>query len=270
MITLAEYTDSFPIPLPSDFARAMETIHESAETIGRPWEELCDFVFGFYPVPARWLFPQTPPEMVTFGTFGVDGIHFGFVVHAPELAAGDYPVGELCPMDDDGVIRLGDNIHKALETLFAFERRAAPRADAMPAIFASVGARMGLDTSVDTVSRRYDAQGNGLPILPAVPEGWHYRPTSDGVGVLAPASVFDGRADDRLSRPEADSVESWLARADNAARSGFHATALFFLREVYWHRWPDPEARAVLSERLAQTYIALGRPLLSEVARRRA
>src|SRR3712207_4947917 len=48
-------------------------------------------------------YQQTPPELFPIGRMGVDGVHYGYVLHAPELGQEEYPVGQLCPMDSEGV-----------------------------------------------------------------------------------------------------------------------------------------------------------------------
>ncbi len=52
-------------------------------------------------------YQQTPPELVPFGSLGVDGVHYGFIVRSPELAETDFPIGELSPMDSDPSLSLG-------------------------------------------------------------------------------------------------------------------------------------------------------------------
>src|SRR5690349_20939581 len=42
-------------------------------------------------------YPNTPFELIPFGDLGVDGAHYGFVVHAPELTSDEYPIGLFNP-----------------------------------------------------------------------------------------------------------------------------------------------------------------------------
>jgi hypothetical protein len=70
----------------------------------------------FYLAGEEARYPSTPPEMFPIAAMGVDGVHYGYVIHAPELSAADYPLGHLCPMDAEGVSLLGMNTLEAIET----------------------------------------------------------------------------------------------------------------------------------------------------------
>jgi hypothetical protein len=59
-----------------------------------------------------------------FAATGVDGGHFGYVIHAPELPATDYPVGRFEPSDHDGgAYLLGATTFEAFETKLSSEMR---------------------------------------------------------------------------------------------------------------------------------------------------
>jgi hypothetical protein len=61
---------------------------------------------------------------------------------------------------------------------------------------------LGIAPDPSKAGRNYD-DGHGKPVMPTVPQGWHYVPSSDGAGVLAPAAQFHPTfphfLDDRLS-----------------------------------------------------------------------
>jgi len=78
--------------------------------------------------------------------------------------------------------------------------------------------------------RNYD-DGHGKPEMPTVPEGWHYLPSSDGAGVLAPAAQFHPTFPHLDDRPNPILV---LDAALGHAAEHFPATALWLLRECYW------------------------------------
>lgn len=179
-------------------------------------------------------YPCTPPELFVFGSPGVDGIHYGFVVHTPELSP--YPLAALNPMDTEGGIRALGSTDAETDALLAPGGSQAPVFDP-----------------------RWPA------IEPGVPEGWRHEPTSDGVGVLAPADAFG-------DAPVVDVAHySALAPVERAANlavmHGHPATSLWLLREFFAnnHHGDTVSARAAL-RLMAQAYRALGRPLLAEVA----
>jgi hypothetical protein len=46
----------------------------------------------------------------------VDGEHFGYLIHAPNLALSDYPIAGFAPMDRNGAYLLGPSTFVAVET----------------------------------------------------------------------------------------------------------------------------------------------------------
>lgn len=176
----------------------------------------------------------TPPELFVFGSPGVDGIHYGFIVHAPELPP--YPLAALNPMDSEGGLRALGATPDETAALLGGGRSEAPVFD--PA----------------------------WPLVePIVPEGWRHLPSSDGVGVLAPEHAFG-------DAPSVDVAHySPLAPVERAATvalmRGHPATSLWILREFLAnnHNGDAVSARAAL-RLMAQAYRALDRPLLAEIA----
>ncbi|MGH1347576.1 MAG: hypothetical protein ACRBN8_38825 [Nannocystales bacterium] len=179
-------------------------------------------------------YPCTPPELFVFGSPGVDGIHYGFLVYAAELQP--YPFAALNPMSTrSGVRALGATDDERGALLGPGRSGAAVFDPAWPAV------------------------------EPVVPEGWRYVTTSDGVGVLAPKEAFG-------DRPMVDvGYYAALAPVERAATralmQGHPATSLRVLREFFAnnHQGDAVSARAVL-RLMAQAYRALDRPLLADVA----
>ncbi|HMQ49775.1 MAG TPA: hypothetical protein PKA00_20035 [Saprospiraceae bacterium] len=52
-------------------------------------------------------YKQTPIELFPFSSIDPGGIHYGFVIHTAE--DDDYRAGEICPMDDDGVVVISNH-----------------------------------------------------------------------------------------------------------------------------------------------------------------
>jgi hypothetical protein len=134
-----------------------------------------------------------PVEIVPFCRGGVDGLHYGWAVLAPELDLADQVCVSFAPVDDDACW-LGDTTHEALENLLAghllswrqWNRDGEPPPDEDPR-WRAVCDALGLHPVGDgiTAGARSDRA-----IRPVVPPGWHYEPSVDGIGVLAPASAF--------------------------------------------------------------------------------
>src|SRR5688572_28711137 len=93
---------------------AFEACCDQNEAFQAFYADICDLYLG----PDR-RYQQTPPELFPIGGMGVDGVHYGYVFHAPELRRDDYPIGELCPMDSDGVFLVGSDTRTAFENLIS-------------------------------------------------------------------------------------------------------------------------------------------------------
>ena len=94
-----------------------------------------------------------------------------------------------------------------------------------------------------------------------MPNGWQFQASSDGVGVLAPKSLFD--PDEVATLDPYGPVERYLAAATDAIRHGHLATALYYLREGYWFCWTEHPLS--LCELLCDVYHKLDRKCLAEV-----
>ncbi len=189
-----------------------------------------------WPECEPYSYPCTPPELFVFGSPGVDGIHYGFVVHAPQLQP--YPIAALNPTNTDGGVR------------------AVGRAKESPVTMG------GLEIHDGSV---YDPQWPA--VAPIVPPGWRYVPTVDGIGVLAPQTAFG-------DPPPVDvGFYAALAPVERAATvslmKGYPATSLLVLREFFAnnHHGDAVSVRAVL-RLMAQAYRALDRPILAAIAAR--
>jgi len=117
-------------------------------------------------------------------------------------------------------------------------------------------------------AERKNDDGDGKPVLPTIPQGWHHIPSSDGVGVLAPAAQFHPTFPHSLDeRPNSTLL---LDAAKKHAAEGFSATAMWLLRECYWHTWPlTTEDNIGLCRAMNEAYVSLGRPSLAAIVDRR-
>ena len=265
--------------VPTAFISCMRILYELAERDSLEVPGLFYEVFGLELAGEEARYQQTPPELFPFAQLGVDGVHYGYVIHAPELSPEDYPVGEMCPMDfDKGVFLVGNSTLDALENLASWQlnnvaQESTHRSEYTHAIIAEVSHAIGIEPHPEKAERRYGDDGNGLPVIPVVPSGWHFVPTSDGVGVLAPEDTFRPKHSDGIElREEFDrftDVNQCIRRADRAYKDGYLGTALYLLRECYWHSWTDDDVAIRLNNRLVRVYEGLGRSVLSNMAERR-
>jgi hypothetical protein len=121
-------TRYFGFPVPPPFVTFLNALCEdcaSGEAVYNrvvdSWEWLLVSEFG----DSRY--QQTPPELFPIATTGVDGGHFGCLIHAPELALSDYPIACFAPMDSNGAYLLGASTFEAVETEISANMRSAQR-----------------------------------------------------------------------------------------------------------------------------------------------
>jgi hypothetical protein len=130
------------------------------------------------------LYQNTPPEYYEIGNMGVDGASVGYVVHAPELDADEWPMGDFCPRDSEGVALLGMNTPLAIEALVSETWAFAVKCD--EPFPAEMGSRLavvfGIQPDPSKSEERFTPDGAGVPIVPQVPDGWRFEPSTDGVG----------------------------------------------------------------------------------------
>jgi len=269
-------TRHFGFPVPPPFVAFLNALCEDCASGEAAYNRVVDSL--------EWLlvseyvdgrYQQTPPELFPIAMTGVDGGHFGYLIHAPELALCDYPIALFEPMDSNGAYLLGASTFEAVETEISAIMRYAQEDDpqSSPASFewwpeASARlARLGIVPDPSKAGRNYD-DGHGRPVLPTVPEGWHYVASSDGAGVLAPAAQFHPTFPLCLDdRPNPTLV---LDAALRHAADRFPATALWLLRECYWRTWPlTTENNVGLCRAMSDAYASLGRPSLATVVERR-
>lgn len=266
----------FELAAPSDFVKLFQVLYDKAGGVPAKCNALLEKCLGIYPASPSFAYPQTPPELFPIAHMGVDGVHYGYVIHATELVTEDYPIGDLCPMDADGVILVGANTRQALEYFLSFQKQQHQQDFAFPGKARSsdlealemVARELGLQVSSRKVTNRYDKRGQGRRIKPKTPRGWQFAPSADGIGVLAPRPLFK----ERLHRKATfqTPTEELLEWAGQAQGDGFLASSLWILREAYWLQSTKPQAMQDISARMADVYKALGRTKLAEKATRRA
>ncbi len=277
-VTAQKLAKTIGVPVPSSFVRAMTLAHESMRNPAERAE--------FFATPWNWLLPQqlsaltprakhqdlryacTPAEAFPFATMGVDGVHYGFVVHDPELSmtgtdSSDWPIAQISPMDVDPMcLYIGSSFNDALVRGMSQlkhlglepddERRATVNANAMLA-----------SLKVPGRSKKYTARNLFVPKSKAVhvPAGWMLATSVDGLGVLAPSRHFRGKR--ILAYDPSPSADEQLVGIQRALDDGFFGTALVGLRNLWQFEWINHEVAPKIAEMLVITYRALGRDVLA-------
>src|SRR5215813_4778440 len=271
-------TYAFGFPVPPPFVTLLNALCEDCGSAAAAYERFENALGSdLTDHEIRDGYDLSPPELFPFAATGVDGGHFGYVIHAPELPATDYPVGRFEPSDHDyGVYLLGTTTFEAFETELSFQMLYDQEFGLFRSPFASewwpeVAARLralGIEPDPAKAGRNYE-NGNGKSVSPSIiPEGWQHVPSADGVGVLAPAPLFHPAQLPAMERrPDVNAV---LDTALRHAADHFPATALWLLRECYWRNWPlKTEDNLGLCRAMIDAYQALGRPSLAAVVSRR-
>lgn len=207
---------------------------------------------------------HTPPELFPFGRSGSDGIHYGFVVHAPELHLSDYLIGEFAPIDQIGVTLIENTTREALECLLS---EALEIYEDKRSLITELAQTLNLNLAPQKVRENYTT-----PIRPHVPSGWYFEPSGDGVGVLAPSSLWSPNTptlktwhfETIKSGVEIQEVDRAIEEVQQSLYEKYPATALFILRELYW-RSPDLDLLEIIAPWWERTYEELDRSCLAEV-----
>jgi len=201
------------------------------------------------------------PEFFEVLRTGMDGISQGFVVHAPELEREEWPVFEDDPSWSGRPLTfLGETLPVALEMLVAHDEVWEPRDTDLiaNADYVSLASAMELSLERKTLFRRTNSDDC---FVPDVPPGWRFEKCADMIGVLAPAATFCEEG----VQPE---LSAAVIRARGLLERGFAGSALLLVRNAFHEAGAAEEPKDLL-EAWADSYAALGRPLLERVVRKR-
>jgi hypothetical protein len=209
-------------------------------------------------------YETAPIELFAFMNTGGDGEAYGYVLHAPERELRDYPMASFIPGEDSGLVSIGGSTLAGFENLLSLYRSRQSSAGPLSKDELAWMRKLGLEPGARKARLvRKLSRGRYVRPEPEVPRGWRYVMTSDGAGVLAPASKFDPkRPHCWRQRPEPAVL---VTAAEEAMNGGFFATALYQLKEAWWlHGLQlEPGERAELKKRLCVVYRRLGRALLA-------
>jgi hypothetical protein len=201
-------------------------------------------------------YEQTPAEFFPFLATGGGGIHYGYLVHAPELQQEDHPVIDYDP-GGRYVRYCGNTTAEGIETIISWLHADEGFADIDIPFLNSIGIFPAAEKKERAFYSNYSYDDLvGLPL--SMPDGWSFRMTYDGVGVLAPGELFG--ADDR-SWDFASSIDDMTAEAQRCIDQGFFASALYHLRQAWWLKHGDSSREKLRQTRdmMVKVYRLMGR-----------
>ncbi len=152
--TYDEATEYFGIKLPRQFVDNILIIDTCCLANQLDTLDTLFDTFGLLRIEGKEArYQQTPIELFPFGSIGSDGIHYGFIIHTVDKD--DYPAGEICPMDDDGVVLISNTTADLFQNLLCDHSFL----DSYPNLYKD------LNLTNNIVDReRYDLRGNTLRV----------------------------------------------------------------------------------------------------------
>lgn len=244
----ATLSKSLRFKVPSRFAKFVCQLYDFANGDRALCLDAFDAALGLFPKGPDARYPATPPELFPVGSTGCDGDHYGFLLHAPELELDELPFCHYCPMDSDGVIVVGSSTEQGLASVMAHH---------LSYDFLSADEKKLIVDIATACNIRPQVEPN--PFI-SVPKGWHFLPSSDGVGTLAPAKWFASLFPTEYDRYQ--SPDPFVAAADVATSGGFLGTALHYLREGLWFFWSAKPF--TLAHRMVEVYNLMNRVQLAD------
>ena len=262
---------AFGFQVPTALVSVLNAICDECETAALAYDRV-DGLLGWLLADSEQRYQQTPAELFPIAATGVDGGHFGYVIHAPELGASDYPIARFEPMDGEGAYLLGATTVEAIETQISTNMLDLGSDDpAYPSSFQwwpnarSRLAELGIEPDLSKANRNY-VGGDGIAAQPPFLEGWRHLQSSDGVGVFAPSELFNPSIDHPVGEPR--DISSVIRTS--LEQKSYPATALWLLRECYWHVWSGgTHDVAEICRAMMDVYEHLDRPSLAAVVEQR-
>lgn len=256
--TYTEATEYFGIKLPRNFIDTLLIIDKFCQDHQL---DTLDFLFelcGLLRIEGKEArYQQTPIEFFPFSSIGSDGIHYGFVIHT--LEENDYPSGEICPMDDDGVVLISNTSNDLIQSLVCD----TTILDNYPTLFKQLNL---INKVINRV--RYDANENPLRVSIPDKKDWRFISTKDGVGVFAENKYFSEYHQTKYNLLNREiGFNEYLNLANKMKSLGLYASQLYYLKELYWHEWPNYVVAKELLVQMLDSYEKLNRQHLFETTK---
>jgi hypothetical protein len=176
-------------------------------------------------------YENTPIEFSPFIATGSNGDHYGYLELAPELKQDDFPI--ICYSPGTGSIDFfGNTTIEGLENLLNYSNSHNNFSEIDIPFLNSIKIYPDkTSTNKDFFSINYDPDELiTLPII--IPTNYSYLTTHDGVGVLALSTLFNSNKKEFTNNYNA---KEFINEAKINITNGFLASALFCLKEAFWH-----------------------------------
>jgi hypothetical protein len=240
--TYQEATEYFGIKIPRHFYNSLVTIDNFCQKNELDTLDELFNAFGLLRIEGNEArYQQTPIEMFPFASTGSDGTHYGFIIHTTDEE--DYPSGEICPMDSDGVVLISNSSETLLQKIIWDDEI---NTNLLPVLNE-------LNLDISAVDRnRYDDFGNLVRVSLNPKSGWQFLNTSDGAGVFAEEKFFNSlHITEYDYHNQQNGIERYERLADEMHKKGLFASQLFYLKELYWNEWTNYElAKKYLTQML--------------------
>lgn len=240
--TYQEATEYFGIRIPKYFYNSLATVDNYCKKNELDTLDILFDAFGLLRIEGNEArYQQTPIEMFPFASTGSDGTHYGFIIHTTDDE--DYPTGEICPMDSDGVVLISNSSETFLQKLIWEDEN---NVNLLPILNE-------LHLNISTVDRnRYDDSGNTLRVSVNPKIGWKFLNTMDGAGVFAQEKYFHkSHITEYDYHNQQNGIERYERLADEMYKDGLFGSQLFYLKELYWNEWINYElAKKYLTQML--------------------
>lgn len=256
--TYDESTKYFGIKLPRRFVDNILIVDDFCQAHQLDTLDILFDTFGLLRIEGKEArYQQTPIELFPFGSIGSDGIHYGFIVHTVD--EDDYPAGEICPMDDDGVVLISNTTPDLFQNLLCDTKIL----DKYPVLYKQ------LSLTNNIVDReRYYLNGNTLRLSVKPKKDWIFMNTRDGAGVFAQNKYFNNHHQtkyDTLNRVKG--IEEYQNLANEMKRLGLYASQLYYLKELYWYEWTNSVLAKELLNQMLKPYEKLNRQHLYDTTK---
>lgn len=256
--TYDEAKEYFGVNIPKYFFNSLLTIDQYSQKVGLNTLEVLFDVFGILRIEGEEArYQQTPIELFPFGSIGSDGIHYGFIVHTTDEE--DFPSGEICPMDSDGVVVISDNSKSLFQNLLWDEANLD--------IFMPLIKDLKINPIV-TERERYDENGNTLRVSIKPRSSWRYFGTSDGAGVFAEGKYFNNYHYEKYDNLNSyKTIELYQSLAREMFNKELYASQLYYLKELYWNEWTNYTLATELLKEMLIPYEKLNREHLFDTTK---
>lgn len=204
-------------------------------------------------------YENTPIEIAPFINTGGDGMHYGYLILAPELELKDFPVVSYTP--GGGYLGFcGTTTIEGIEQIISYGHSENDFEEIDISFLNSIGiypSSLKSDNGYYLIN--YDPSNLKIPPL-KIPDNYSFMMTHDGVGVLAHSDLF--KKNHKQWNYESSSKE-FIEEAKSNMNDDCWASALFHLKEAWFFSFYNEtnEIKILMRDMQMKVYKALGREI---------